>query len=671
AEPSKTPTSTTELTTPQTPPKAAAPKRTPPAAAAEAFAAPILKTSPAAAPIAEPAATFRSRRVSAAVQDKSKRGSKTGPVLPALPQLPPYLRDLRKRATDGKAELGNVLAKLPAFAKQFTVPKRASAPTPKPTPDDSATRAVPAPNAPARKDAFATLRERGTTKPKASKPKDSEAERLTIFGARNQQIPPSNKAQNALLILGGVSLLLVAVAVWAVYFYARDDMSEIAAPAPTESIIAAPAPELAPDDSIRAIDDIEAALGLEDAAQQLPDDRPELSAQSTGQMDRPVPFAAQDLQGGRAAGLRSVGVIAPRPDAPLPISPAAPPAFAELSQAPLRSELLALEALPEAAASADGLPVENGEALAADTPGEQEQIEIEVIAGTPAAIPPQRPAGLIPEDVLAEITAQAEASLPDAQAQAEAQAETPPILATVATPDETELVIGVTQGRPSAVPPPRPAALAPAAPSTAPTTDAAPDAIEDGNLTSPAEDTATTAQASLASPGGIALSALRPQARPEPLGQTPEAEPTPDAFATATRLAVPRSLRPDARPSQFAAIVERNLAARQVAAAPAAAPAPEPVQTARAAVAAVPAIPTSASVAREATQARAINLRQINLIGVMGTASNRRALVRLSNGNVVAVRVGEALDGGQVTAIGDSELRYIRRGRDVVLRLAS
>jgi hypothetical protein len=35
------------------------------------------------------------------------------------------------------------------------------------------------------------------------------------------------------------------------------------------------------------------------------------------------------------------------------------------------------------------------------------------------------------------------------------------------------------------------------------------------------------------------------------------------------------------------------------------------------------------------------------------------------------VRVGETLDGGQVVAIGDSELRYIRRGRDVVLRLAS
>jgi Tfp pilus assembly protein PilP len=85
----------------------------------------------------------------------------------------------------------------------------------------------------------------------------------------------------------------------------------------------------------------------------------------------------------------------------------------------------------------------------------------------------------------------------------------------------------------------------------------------------------------------------------------------------------------------------------------------------------MPNLPTSTSVAREATQSRAINLRQVNLLGVMGTNSNRRALVRLSNGRVVTVRVGERLDDGQVTAIGDSELRYNRRGRDVVLRIAS
>jgi len=55
----------------------------------------------------------------------------------------------------------------------------------------------------------------------------------------------------------------------------------------------------------------------------------------------------------------------------------------------------------------------------------------------------------------------------------------------------------------------------------------------------------------------------------------------------------------------------------------------------------------------------------------MGTPSARRALVRLDNGRVVTVQVGERLDGGQVTAIGESELRYNKRGRDLVLRIAS
>ena len=53
------------------------------------------------------------------------------------------------------------------------------------------------------------------------------------------------------------------------------------------------------------------------------------------------------------------------------------------------------------------------------------------------------------------------------------------------------------------------------------------------------------------------------------------------------------------------------------------------------------------------------------------TPSNRRALVRLPNGDVVRLRVGDRFDGGQVSAIGESELRYVRGGRDRVLRIAS
>ena len=87
------------------------------------------------------------------------------------------------------------------------------------------------------------------------------------------------------------------------------------------------------------------------------------------------------------------------------------------------------------------------------------------------------------------------------------------------------------------------------------------------------------------------------------------------------------------------------------------------------AVAAAPRIPSSASVARQATVEGALNLRELNLIGVYGTASDRRALVRLPNGRFVKVEIGDRVDGGQVADIGDRDLRYIKGGRSIVLSM--
>jgi type IV pilus biogenesis protein PilP len=91
---------------------------------------------------------------------------------------------------------------------------------------------------------------------------------------------------------------------------------------------------------------------------------------------------------------------------------------------------------------------------------------------------------------------------------------------------------------------------------------------------------------------------------------------------------------------------------------------PEVAATSRA-----PQIPSSANVARQATISNAINLRQINLIGVYGTASDRRALIRLANGRFVKVQVGDRVDGGQVAAIGEREVRYVKGGQNHVLSL--
>ncbi|GFE51987.1 hypothetical protein So717_37400 [Roseobacter cerasinus] len=141
--------------------------------------------------------------------------------------------------------------------------------------------------------------------------------------------------------------------------------------------------------------------------------------------------------------------------------------------------------------------------------------------------------------------------------------------------------------------------------------------------------------------------------------------PTQRIQASNPGLALAASLRPDARPSNFGQIVAR---AQRTAASAAAigtasiAPVPPPRAVA-------PSIPSSASVAREATLRNAINLRNVNLIGVYGTPSSRRALVRLSNGRYKKVQVGDRIDGGRVSAIGEGELRYQKRGRNIVLKM--
>jgi hypothetical protein len=78
---------------------------------------------------------------------------------------------------------------------------------------------------------------------------------------------------------------------------------------------------------------------------------------------------------------------------------------------------------------------------------------------------------------------------------------------------------------------------------------------------------------------------------------------------------------------------------------------------------------SSSFVAAEATLKDAINLRKINVIGIYGSGSNRRAMVRMTTGRRLMVEVGDRLDGGRVAAISDSELRYVKGGRNVVLKI--
>ncbi|WP_339109365.1 hypothetical protein [Thioclava sp. GXIMD4216] len=153
------------------------------------------------------------------------------------------------------------------------------------------------------------------------------------------------------------------------------------------------------------------------------------------------------------------------------------------------------------------------------------------------------------------------------------------------------------------------------------------------------------------------------------------------AMASATDQAVTVSRRPMGRPQNFSNAVQSALAAAmanrpaeaapapKASAAPKAAPKPAPVQTARSAptapeaddepeAKAAPNMPTAASVAKAATDDNAIRLNQVNLIGVYGSQSNRRALLRMPNGRFVKVQIGDRFDDGQVTAINDKSLTY-------------
>jgi len=238
----------------------------------------------------------------------------------------------------------------------------------------------------------------------------------------------------------------------------------------------------------------------------------------------------------------------------------------------------------------------------------------------------------------------------------------------------------------------RPAVTPPARPDFAPTT-SSPDATDQPTAE------AAAPQGPLVTPGGVALAGLRPRPRPQGFtdqverdtlgGRTvselaalrPRARPEglapalPDAttsaieaavagvanFADASELAVAASVRPDSRPRNFDRVVSAARARTATTSAPAAS---STVQASS-----VPSGPIPGGVARAATEESVLSLRQINLIGVYGASNSRSALVRLANGRIVKVAVGDSLDGGQVSAISETAINYVKRGRTYALQM--
>jgi len=153
------------------------------------------------------------------------------------------------------------------------------------------------------------------------------------------------------------------------------------------------------------------------------------------------------------------------------------------------------------------------------------------------------------------------------------------------------------------------------------------------------------------------IAKVRPNLRPASAQDLGQATTSPVATVVLTQSKVPVS-----RPGNFQSAVQKALAEATAK--------PDVVVTSAATVTgSAPSIPTKASVATEATSKNAINLSAINLIGVYGSSSERRALVRLKSGRYVKVQVGDRLDGGRVGAIGANELLYTKGNRNLKLKL--
>ncbi|UXU73959.1 MULTISPECIES: hypothetical protein [unclassified Paracoccus (in: a-proteobacteria)] len=78
---------------------------------------------------------------------------------------------------------------------------------------------------------------------------------------------------------------------------------------------------------------------------------------------------------------------------------------------------------------------------------------------------------------------------------------------------------------------------------------------------------------------------------------------------------------------------------------------------------------SSATVAKAATQSRGIDLGRTTIIGIIGAGNASRALIRLRNGRVVTVRLGDRIDGGTINSIGDGRITYVKAGQVRELRM--
>ena len=545
-------------------------------------------------------------------------------------------------------------------------------------------------------------------------------EPVTVFGAAEDQ----RGRRRRRLALGGGAVLLLAAAVglWATALWFDETHDQVVFAPPSEAPAAPATPDFGAMDTTR--------LGALDTPR-IPVDAPSIGALTQSALSHPripepiLPALEYALTGGGIAAAtpeaaftrhRFDVVLGPPPLLPAsnPMTEASPPNAAAIlaatpdaaTRAPATVDVVTgvPPVTPDPGApgtEAASAPVLDGAGIVAATPPaalEQQRVAVEVIIGEPPILPaPRAPDGAAvtapppaveggelvaatPDSAFGrgrpeiEIVTGAPPLTPALRGPALA-ADAPPLDGggiVAATPEaafaasraprdaaspESAPLIASDQALADFRPEPRPAAIAATAPDDAARRDAIADAIADVS-----EATDPSAPAPRTRPGSITETAAELRTARE------------DAFTSATENAVATAPRPDGRPQNFAEsrAVQRatEAASQQAAAAQADAPVTgASTPAASAPTPSAPQIPSSAQVADAATNSGMLNLRRINLIGVFGGSSDRRALVRMSNGRMVRVGVGDELDGGRVAAIDDSALRYVKRGRDHILRV--
>ncbi len=139
------------------------------------------------------------------------------------------------------------------------------------------------------------------------------------------------------------------------------------------------------------------------------------------------------------------------------------------------------------------------------------------------------------------------------------------------------------------------------------------------------------------------------------LAAAAEADLTPEV--TGTELALASVAPPPRRPNDIADTAKKLAESTTV------------TPATRQATVTTPSIPSRSSVTQAATVSNVIPLRKVAVIGIFGSSSNRSALIRAANGRTSTVKVGDRVDGGRVTAISETEVRYVKGSRNLVLAM--